>query len=206
MRLILTFLFMSLLPQLLCAQNPVQLKNKDALSSFFTSHSLSLMNRQIDMHPEPEIPDTGNALTSSGIKKNQISIDLGALTFFIAYAHRIQNTKWSFGGGLGFAWELNQHSFERNVYEPGYIAAFIRYQYSHIFQFDIGPTLMRYFWTDDCSECRGTFVGLQTTASVGYKFVFLTPCLWVGSASDDRHGSEFGTIWNIQLRFLIPWD
>lgn len=140
------------------------------------------------------------------LKRNQIALDSGGrLNHSLSYARRVGNTNLSIGGGLGFAWELNTHSFERNIWEALHVTIFGRYQLPPVLQVDVGPILFAYVWTDDCSECAGTFVGLHTVALVGYRYLFFGPWIRVGWADDNRHGSEFGSIWGLQTRLAIPW-
>ena len=139
-------------------------------------------------------------------KKNQIGIDIGGYyDFSLNYSRRIVNSNFSVGGGFGFAFELNDHSFDRNIWEAGHIIIFARYQYSDFVQIDAGPTFLGYLYADDCNECSGSFVGFQTSASFGYKFVFVGPNVRLGWADDNKHGTAFGIIWNLQLRIIVGW-
>lgn len=192
--IILYILFFSscLLPCFLFAQNPQK-------GEF-------VADQQIDMLTDSEISTKGMEVKNSIVSKNQISLEAGGILIYnLAYARRFKNTNWSVGGGVGFGWELNWNSLERNIWNAINVTGFVRYQYSKMLQVETGPTLLGYTWTDDCSECNGTFVGLQSAAMIGYKFVFLGPGLWTGWANDDKYGSEFGAIWILQLRLVIPW-
>jgi hypothetical protein len=161
-------------------------------------------DQQNETPPPLDLLEETEATQRTFVNKNQISLDV-LLTHFLFYVRRVGNTNLSIGGGLGFAWELNSHSFERNIWEAGHIVVFGRYQFSQVLQVDIGPTLLNYYWTDDCSECSGTFLGLHTAVMIGYRSVFIGPCLRLGWADDRKYGSEFGTIWSFQARFVVSW-
>ena len=141
------------------------------------------------------------------IKKNQVALDVrGRLIHSLSYARRVGDTSLSFGGGLGFGWELNRHTFERNIWEASHIEIFARFQPFQGLQLDFGPTLLGYIWTDDCSECTGTFVGFYFSAVIGHKFIFGGPWFRIGFANDSRHGSEFGAILGLQARLVLSWE
>jgi len=145
-------------------------------------------------------------LKNPKIKKNQVALDVrGRLIHSLSYARRVGDTSLSFGGGLGFGWELNRHTFERNIWEASHIEIFARFQPFQGLQLDFGPTLMGYIWTDDCSECTGTFVGFYFSAVIGHKFIFGGPWFRIGFADDSRHGSEFGAILGLQARLVLSW-
>ena len=151
-----------------------------------------------------ERSDTGRSI----VNKNQIGIDLGVLLplpQFLSYVRRVNNTNLSIGGGVGFVWELNSHSFEGNIWEARHVVVFARYQFFQALQVDVGPTLLSYYYADDCSDCSGTFVGVHSAAMVGHRFLFFGPCVRVGWADDRKYGSAFGAIWNLQARVVIPW-
>ncbi|MFQ5652596.1 MAG: hypothetical protein ACE5IY_21900 [bacterium] len=155
---------------------------------------------------DSDLSQGGLAATSTKVNKNQFALDVGGLlNHSISYARRVGDTNLSVGVGLGFGWELNSHSFERDIWNAGHIVVFGRYQLSNTLQVDLGPTLLGYVWADDCSECTDTFVGLQLVALAGYRFVFIGPWVRTGFADDRKHGSEFGTIWGLQARLALSW-
>jgi hypothetical protein len=82
---------------------------------------------------------------------------------------------------------------------------FARLQPSQGLQVEIGPTILRYFWADDCSECSGALIGLRSVAVVGYRFVFAGPTVVLGWARDNRNGTEFGAVYGVQVRFVLAW-
>ncbi len=139
--------------------------------------------------------------------RNQIALDGGSLlAFSLSYARRVKDTDFSVGGGLGFAWELNMHTFGRaHVWSVVHLEGFVRYQVLQALMVDLGVTAMKYYWADDCSDCTGTFLGLHSAAMVGYRFVFIGVNARLGWKSDERHGSEFGVILSPQVRIVIPW-
>ena len=52
---------------------------------------------------------------------------------------------------------------------------FVRMRASGNTQLEIGPTLLRYRWADDCSECTGSLVGVHAAAMVGNGTFWLGP-------------------------------
>ena len=128
----------------------------------------------------------------------------GSRLYSVSLARRVGATNLTFGGGFGYG-SFYSHSFERNIYLAVHYVAFARYQPFEALQLDFGPTLIGYFWTDDCSECAGRFVGLYFSAGLGHRFVFAGPWVRIGFADDRRHGSEFGTIWGLQVRLALSW-
>ncbi len=138
--------------------------------------------------------------------RNQIALDGGSLLAFSAsYVRRVGDTELSAGGGIGFAWELNFHDFDANIWEALHIELFLRYWLQRVLQIDLGATALRYYWTDDCSACTGAFWGFHSAAMVGYRVIFVGANGRLGWASDDRHGSEFGAIVSPELRIVLPW-
>lgn len=138
-------------------------------------------------------------------KKNQLAFDVGGrLNFSLSYARRIGDTNFSCGGGLGYG-SFYSHSFEGNIFATSHVELFARYQPSQGLQLDFGATGIGYYWTDDCSECTGTFIGLYFSAGIGHRIVFIGPWLRIGYASDNRNRSGFGIIRGLQLRWVIGW-
>lgn len=137
---------------------------------------------------------------------NQLNLDGGSLlAFSLAYTHRLGSTPWGVGGGIGFAWELNSKSFERNIWNATHAEVLFRFQPVPQVQFDAGPTWMSYDWADDCSDCSGKFFGGHFAFMFGYRYFFFGVNVRVGRANDDRFGSAFGNIVSPQLRVAIPW-
>jgi len=64
-------------------------------------------------------------------------------------------------------------------------------------------SVLRYFWTDDCGECTGTFLGGRATALLGYRVVFLGASVRMGHAAGGPTRSEFGLIWNLHVRLAL---
>lgn len=162
--------------------------------------------QQSKMLIDSPVVEEGTTTEQNQVGKNQITLDVGGrFIHSLSYARRVGDTNLSVGGGLGFGWELNSHNFERNIWDALHIVVFGRYQPSQALQVDLGPTLLRYVWTDDCSECTGTFVGLHLVAVAGYRYVFVGPWVRIGFADDRRYGSEFGSIWGLQARLFLHW-
>lgn len=153
-----------------------------------------------DRQPAATHAAAGRAVGS----RYEIAVDIGILAGGLSYARRVGDTPLSLGAGLRGAWEP-PNSFARNVWEPLGVVVFGRYRPTSWFHTDVGLTLARYVWADDCSECAGTFVGLRSAVLAGYRFVFIGPEVSMGRARDDRHGSDFGVIWGAQLRFILGW-
>ena len=140
------------------------------------------------------------------VKKNQVALDVrGRLVHSFNYARRLGDSKLSFGGALGFGRELTRLTFTENIWDAAHVDLFIRYQFSNSEQFDFGPTLMRYVWTDDCSDCTGTFVGVYSSASIGHKFIFGGLWTRIGFVDDNRHGFKLGAIVGMQIRLALNW-
>lgn len=140
------------------------------------------------------------------LPRNQLALEAGdLLAFSVSYVRRIIDTDFGVGAGVGFAWELNRHNFNANIWEATHGEVFVRYQLERLVQLDLGVTAMRYFWTDDCSECMGTFFGLHSAAMVGYRYFFVGVNARLGWKNDDWYGSEFGVILSPQVRVVVPW-
>ncbi len=148
----------------------------------------------------------GDAVAANLPSQNQVNVDGGVLlAFSLAYTHRVGSTPLGVGGGVGFAWELNTKSFDRNIWNAVHAEVFLRFQPVPAFQVDVGPTLMTYNWADDCSECAGTFFGGHFAVMFGYRYLFVGANIRLGQVTDDRSGSAFGSILSPQLRIVIPW-
>jgi hypothetical protein len=93
-------------------------------------------------------------------RKNHFSVDVGLLQGGLSYARRLGHGQFSIGGGVWGAWEP-WSSFEGSVFEPLGAELFVRAHPSRAVQLELGPSLLRYRWADDCSECTGTFTGVR---------------------------------------------
>jgi hypothetical protein len=138
------------------------------------------------------------------IRKNHFSVDVGLLQGGVSYARRLGHGPFSIGGGVWGAWEP-WSSFEGSVFEPLGAELFVRAQPSRAVQLELGPSLLRYRWADDCSECTGTFVGVRAAAMVGEGIFSLGPTVRLGRITGDPAGSETGILWGIQARLLFSW-
>ena len=102
----------------------------------------------------------------SAIRRNQFSVDIGVLQGGLSYGRQIGHGHFSIGGGVWGSWEP-WSTFEGNVREPLGVELFVRARPSRDLQLELGPSLLRYHWADDCSECTGTFAGVHAAAMVG---------------------------------------
>lgn len=132
--------------------------------------------------------------------RNQLALDAGnTYAFGVSYVRRIQSSPFLFGGRLGFAWELNDHSFTRQVWNVIHIEAFGRIQPVPWFHGDLGVSLATTSPADDTSEKR-SFYGLYAAAMIGYRFIFIGPQIRVGVLD-----SDFGRITNLAVRAVLPF-
>ncbi|UCC25841.1 MAG: hypothetical protein JSU98_01845 [Gemmatimonadales bacterium] len=115
----------------------------------------------------------------------------------ITYARRMDDSNRLWGIGGGFAWELNDHSFDRQVWNVVHIEGFTRYQPVPWFQGDLGLSGAITSPADDTSETR-TFVGIYAAAMVGPRFLLFGPQFRFGML-----GSETGWIANVALRVVL---
>ncbi len=139
----------------------------------------------------------------STVGKHQIALDIGVLEGGLSYARRIANGRFALGGRISAAWEP-WNSFEANVFEPMGGELFLRYHPNREVQLEFGPSLLRYLWADDCSECSGTFGGIYGSAMVGRGIFSLGPTARFGVLTGAPSGSETGILWGFQarLRFM----
>jgi hypothetical protein len=145
-------------------------------------------------------------LTSAPIRRDHFAADLGMLELGLSYARRIGRSPFSVGGGLWGAWE-RRGTFDQTLIEPVGIDLFVRAQPSRLTQIEIGPSLLRYRWADDCSECGGTFAGIQAAAMIGSGKVWIGPTLRVGQVSGrPSEDPETGLIWGVKARLLFSWN
>jgi hypothetical protein len=136
--------------------------------------------------------------------RNQVTLEIGILAAGLSYARRLGETPWSVGGGVWGAWEP-PNSFDRSIFEPVGVEVFGRYRAAPWFHADVGPTIARYQWADDCPDCSGTFAGVRAAALVGHGIFFVGPEVAAGWASDDRFGSQLGVLLGAQARVVIGW-
>lgn len=144
------------------------------------------------------------AVAQATAGRDQLSLAVGIVAGEVTYARRVGAGPLSVGAGVWGAWEP-PNSFGRSIFEPLGIEVFARYRAAPWLHADVGPTLARYQWGDDCSDCSGTFTGVRSAVLVGHGILFAGPELAAGWASDDRYGSELGVIWGAQVRVVIGW-
>jgi hypothetical protein len=146
----------------------------------------------------------GLAQDDAVIRRNQLSIDVGLLQGGLTYARRVGQGKYSIGGGVWAAWEP-WSSFQEDVLEPVGADLFVRMHASPEVHLEAGPSLMRYRWADDCSECTATFAGLRAAAMVGKGVFALGPAVRLGYVTGPPSGGELGVLWGIYGRLLFTW-
>jgi hypothetical protein len=146
----------------------------------------------------------GLAQDSKVPHRNQLAIDIGVLEAGVSYARRVARGPYSIGAGLRGAWEP-WNSFEQSVFQPMGGELFVRVQASGATQLELGPTLLRYRWADDCSECTGTFAGVHAAAMIGTGSLLLGPTVRYGVLTGAPSGSEIGFMWGLRGRILISW-
>jgi hypothetical protein len=138
----------------------------------------------------------------AAVGKHQIALDLGLLEGGLSYARRIGEGRFAFGGRFSAAWEP-WNTFDANVFEPLGGELFVRYEPNREVQLEAGPSLLRYRWADECSECSGTFAGAYASAMVGKGIFSIGPALRFGVLSGAPSGTEAGFLFGFQgrLRF-----
>lgn len=140
----------------------------------------------------------------AGIRKNHFSVDVGPLQGGLSYARRVGQGPLSIGGGVWGAWDP-WGSFEGSVFQPMGVELFVRAHPTGAVQLELGPSLLRYNWADDCSACTGTFAGVHASAMVGHKIFSLGPTVRLGRVTGNPGGAETGVLWGIQARLLFSW-
>ena len=138
------------------------------------------------------------------VQANQVTLDIGVLEGGLSYARRIGRGPFSIGGGLWGAWEP-WNSFQRTVFQPVGGQLFLRLQAADAAQLEIGPSVLRYQWTDDCAECTGTFLGLHAAAMVGKGALWVGPTARFGAMTGGPSDPELGLMWGIQGRLRFSW-
>jgi hypothetical protein len=146
---------------------------------------------------------TSGLAQEGAIRKNHLSVDVGLLQGGLSYARRVSQ-KFSVGGGVWAAWEP-WNSFESTFVEPLGVELFVRAHPSPDVHLEVGPSLLRYYSADDCSECTGTFTGIRAAAMVGKGIFSLGPAVRFGRITGGSSGSELGVVWGIQARLLFAW-
>jgi hypothetical protein len=142
---------------------------------------------------------------SGGPRKNQLSLDVGVLEGGLSYARRLGQGNLSLGGGVWGAWEP-WSTFESSVWEPLGVELFLRARPASDVYLEAGPSLLRYYWADDCSECTGTLVGIRVAAMAGPGIFSLGPTVRVGHLTGAPGGNEMGLLLGLQARLLFSWN
>ena len=110
----------------------------------------------------------------------------------------------SIGGGVWAAYEP-WSSFEENVFNAAGGSLLLRLHAHEIVHFDLGPTVLTYQRADDCSGCRGTFVGGHGAAMLGNGAFWIGPTARVGWLSGSATDRRLGILWGVQGRLLFSW-
>ena len=172
------------------------MRNAAALTMalFLLSEPLPAHAQTQDMLGDRELRNTAG--------KHQFALDVGVLEGGLSYAHRIGNGRLALGGRVAAAWEP-WNSFEANVFEPMGGELFLRYHPNREVQLELGPSLLRYLWADDCSGCSGIFAGAYVSAMVGKGIFSLGPTARFGVLTGAPTGNEVGILAGFQgrLRF-----
>ena len=156
---------------------------------------------------------TGECLAQAGTSdtarayrpaRNHVAIEAGPVyAFGLSYARRIQDSRFMGGLGFGYAFEWNEHSFTRNVWDAGHFELFGRYVLQDFVHADAGFSYLQFAPEDDTSD-SGNFIGLFASLSAGYRFAFVGGALRAGRVGGDVP-SETGTILSVHARVVIPW-
>ncbi|NIR47270.1 hypothetical protein GWO43_02230 [candidate division KSB1 bacterium] len=136
-------------------------------------------------------------------KNGQLGFDVGRIySFSVSYAHRIAGSDFFLGVGIGGAWEENNHTFNKNIWNVFHGEFFARYEPLEFIHMDLGASLLGFSPHDD-DDRRGDFKGGYVSLMFGYRYIFFGLNLRIGEATDYR-GSEFGTITSPVARIRIP--
>jgi hypothetical protein len=135
--------------------------------------------------------------------RNEISVGAGILTAELAYARRLGSSPVSVGAGVWGAWEPPT-TFGRDVLEPLGATVFARLRRAR------GPRRRRphrrrYLRTTTARSARArsrACAPLRWWAIAGSSSA---PRVAVGTARDERNGSDFGAIWGVQARLVLGW-
>ena len=133
--------------------------------------------------------------------QQQLTLDIGVLSGGLTFAARAPEKRLGVGVGVWAAWSPAS-TFDRNVFEPRGLAVFVRAWFPTGFQVDAGPALLRYQYSDDCSQCTGTFFGLRLSGRAGRR-ISVGPDLWMGVARDSPNGSDLGVLVDFQVRVTL---
>ncbi|NKB67376.1 MAG: hypothetical protein GKR89_09975 [Candidatus Latescibacteria bacterium] len=148
--------------------------------------------------PSPSLPP---------FSANEFSIETTSLVNWnLGYARRLSANVHT-GLRLGFAWEENIHSFDRNIWNVVDATLLVRYQLGPYFQqgpllqVETGANLFAYSPQDDEDE-YGDFTGFYGAVLVGHSPFYLGTRLCWGRATDN-HGSRWGFLYNPLVLRLI---
>lgn len=133
-------------------------------------------------------------------RRHQLSLDVGnELAIAVAYARRAGATPFLVGVRAGYAFELNDNTFDREVWDVFHAEAFLRYQPRDLIQAEVGISILGSSPADDTNE-RRTFYGMYAALMLGYRYVFVGPQLRLGEIE-----SQFGAIAGIAMRWVLPF-
>ncbi len=132
--------------------------------------------------------------------RNQVTLEASPTwAGSVTYARRMHDSDFLLGLGGGFAWELNEHSFDREVWNVVHLEGFARYEAAPWFHGDLGLSAAFTSPGDDTAEQR-SFFGLYAAAMAGYGVIFVGPQARLGFL-----GSKIGWIGNLAIRIALPF-
>jgi len=140
----------------------------------------------------------------AALRKHFVSVDIGVLQGGLGYARRIGRGPFAVGAGVWAAWDP-WTTVEQSVFYPMGGELFVRYHPSELAHLEIGPSLLRYRWADDCSECAGTFYGARASVMFGKGAFWVGPTARFGVLTGAPTGDETGLLWGVQGRLLFSW-
>ena len=150
------------------------------------------------------LPCTAGAQARGAAARNQATVEVGYLSAGLSYARRLGDGPLSVGGGVWAAWEPPK-SFDRNIFEPIGVDVFVRWHAAPWVHADVGPTLARYYYADDCPACTGSLWGVRAAVLFGQGMLFIGPELTAAQAHDRVNGSEFGLLYGARAQLVIGW-
>ncbi len=177
-------------------------------SIFLVSCFFLLLSAGLCAHEESSRQMGDRSIEQSRMpKKNHLGLDMGVLTsqsyymFAISYCRRVSKNSLR-GGGIGFSWEDNFNSFNKNLYDVLWVEVFQRYQPRVFYHVDFGATA---FASTPMEGGSGAwFAGGYMGAVIGWRLIFVGCNFRVGVATDDD-SSDFGIVWRPHMRFIIAF-
>ena len=139
-------------------------------------------------------------------KKYHLSLDGGPIDYpkysgAISLAFRTSE-RWFWGFRLGFVWEDNLNTYkDTEIWEVLHADIFRRFSPSDFLYVDLGGSIFAHNTTDDDYEGE-IFVGIFSSLSLGYKYIYISPVVRIGVTNQDGFGIIFSPlIIKLQFRF-----